>query len=63
MVDRKYEKKYFSSFYQINKEEKIPGSKWCISLLYCKSNLNHLNILVKELECPLKDFLPEKPVL
>lgn len=27
-----------------------------------KYNLNHLNILAKELECSPKDFLPEKPV-
>jgi len=27
-----------------------------------KYNLNHLNILAKELKCSPKDFLPEKPV-
>lgn len=28
-----------------------------------KYNLNHLNILAKELECSPKDFLPDEPVL
>lgn len=28
-----------------------------------KYNLNHLNILAKELECSPKDFLPENPIL
>jgi len=27
-----------------------------------KYNLNHLNILARELKCSPKDFLPEKPV-
>lgn len=27
-----------------------------------KYNLNHLNILAKELKCSPKDFLPEKPI-
>jgi transcriptional regulator with XRE-family HTH domain len=28
-----------------------------------KYNLNHLNILAKELECSPRDFLPEEPIL
>jgi len=27
-----------------------------------KYNLNHLNILARELKCSPKDFLPEKPI-
>ena len=28
-----------------------------------KYNLNHINVLARELKCSPKDFLPEKPIL